>query len=52
MIKIQKFVLDRNKSIEILNSELKKFIKDFISKKDINDILNFFHRIQVSLKNP
>ena len=42
MVDIQKFALDRNKSIKILNSELKKFIKDFKSKRDIEYILNWF----------
>ncbi|MBD1139319.1 hypothetical protein IDH27_03220 [Pelagibacterales bacterium SAG-MED46] len=41
MLKIQEFILDRNKSIETLNSELKKFIKDFSINSEITEILNW-----------
>ena len=41
MKKIQDFCLDRNKSIEILNQELKSFIKNFTNSKDIDFLLGW-----------
>lgn len=41
MKKIQDFCLDRNKSIEILNQELKSFIKNFTNSKDISFLLGW-----------
>ena len=41
MKKIQDFCLDRNKSIEILNQELKSFIKNFTNSKDISFLLDW-----------
>ena len=41
MLTIQEFILDRNKSIETLNAELKKFIKDFSNKDELIEILNW-----------
>lgn len=52
MTKIQNFQLDRNKSIEILNIELKKAIEDFTRKKDVNDLLKWFSlQTKISLKS-
>ncbi len=41
MIKIQDFILDRNKSIENLNLELKNFISNFSKNSEINNLLNW-----------
>ena len=41
MIKIQDFFLDRNKSIKILNQELKDFIQNFTNSHEINTLLGW-----------
>ena len=41
MLKIQDFILDRDKSIEILNLELKEFIKKFSNNNEIVELRNW-----------
>ena len=41
MLKIQDFILRRDKSIEILNKELKEFIKNFTNIREITILLNW-----------
>ncbi len=41
MLKMQDFILDRDKSIEILNLELKEFIKKFSNNNEIAELRNW-----------
>ena len=41
MLKIRDFILNRDKSIEILNEEIKEFIKNFTNINEVNDLLKW-----------